>query len=50
MRTIAEVAKELGVNVSYVRRLCADRRIKAVKVGRDWVVLEKNIKKILASK
>ncbi len=36
--TANEVAKILGVSVQYVRRLCAQGRIEAQRLGKHWVI------------
>lgn len=36
--TVAEAAKELGVNNSRVRQLCIAGELRAQKFGRDWMV------------
>ena len=37
--TLAEAAAELGLEESWVRRLCAAGRIEgAFKLGRDWLI------------
>ncbi len=38
--TTQEVASRLGVDDSYIRRLCINGRIEATKIGRDWVITE----------
>ncbi|MGH8519848.1 MAG: helix-turn-helix domain-containing protein [Gammaproteobacteria bacterium] len=39
MITVGEAARRLGVSVAWIRRLCAEGRIKgASKIGRDWVI------------
>jgi len=39
MKTVKQVAKELGVSKSRVRFLCLNERIiKAEKLGRDWMI------------
>jgi len=35
---VEEAAKVLGVSVGYVRFLCRDGRVPAVKIGRAWKV------------
>lgn len=37
-----EAAEILGVSSVYVRRLCASKRINAVKVGNQWIVMDFN--------
>ena len=46
--TIREAAAELGLEESWVRRLCiAGRIVGAVKVGRDWMI-PKPVKRVEA--
>ena len=33
---VAEAAKQTGYSVSMVQRLCQTKRIKCIKLGRDW--------------
>lgn len=40
MKTVREVADMMGVNQSYVRRLCKIGAILAHKIGRDWVITD----------
>lgn len=44
--TSAEVAQVLGFSHDYVRKLILTGKIKAEKLGRNWIVNEKNIRKI----
>jgi excisionase family DNA binding protein len=37
--TIADAARELGITTRRVRMLCATGRLKARKLGRDWLIL-----------
>jgi len=41
-----DAAKILGVHHSRVRVLIREGRLKAQKVGRAWVILEKDLKKL----
>ena len=41
-----DVAKILGVHHSRVRVLIREGRLPAQKVGRDWVILVKDLKKL----
>ncbi len=36
--TTPQAAAQLGIGSAYVAQLCAAGRIKAVKVGRDWLL------------
>ncbi len=44
--TTAMAAKLLGFTQDYVRQMCAKGKIKAEKLGHDWLVNEKTIKGI----
>jgi excisionase family DNA binding protein len=44
--TTGEVAERLGVTVGRVRQLVAEKRLPAVKVGRDNLIQEKHLAKI----
>jgi excisionase family DNA binding protein len=37
--TIADAARELGITPRRVRQLCVKGRLKARKLGRDWLIL-----------
>ena len=39
-------SKLLGVNVQRVRQLISAGRLPALKVGRDWVINEKDLEKV----
>ena len=41
--TVPEAAKLLGLSTARVRALCAQGRIAADKVGRDWIIAEAKI-------
>jgi excisionase family DNA binding protein len=41
-----QAAEILGVNDSRVRQLILAGRLPAQKVGRDWVIFEKDLKKV----
>ncbi|MGH7991055.1 MAG: helix-turn-helix domain-containing protein [Limisphaerales bacterium] len=36
--TTAEVARKLGISQPRIRRFILDKRLKAKKLGRDWMV------------
>lgn len=38
MLTIRQIAEDLGVSVPRVHQLIKENRLKAEKVGRDWIV------------
>jgi len=44
--TSAEVAQALGFSHDYVRKLILQGKIKAEKLGRNWIINIKNIDKI----
>lgn len=37
--TLAEAAKQMGVNVEGLRRRCQQGKVEAMRVGRDWLVM-----------
>jgi len=41
--TVPEAAAKLGYSIAWVRRLCQQGRIRAVKVGRDWLISEETL-------
>ena len=43
--SVNEVAQELGLDPSQVRRLLVKGKIEGKKLGRDWVVLSLNYQK-----
>lgn len=40
MKTVEEIAALLDVTDTYVRRLCRHGYIRAIKHGRDWLILD----------
>ena len=44
---IKEASKILQYNEEYLRRLIKTGKIKAVKVGRKWIIKEETIKELL---
>jgi len=44
--TSATAAKMLGFSASYIRQLCLEGKIKAEKLGHDYLIQEKDIKHI----
>jgi len=36
-----KVAELLKVSETYIRRICNEGRIRCKKIGRDWVILER---------
>lgn len=43
MLTVNQVADKLGVTPSLVRRFCRDGRLKAQKIGRDWLIDKRSL-------
>jgi excisionase family DNA binding protein len=41
-----QAAKILGINASRVRQLILSGRLPAQKLGRDWIIQEKDLKKV----
>ena len=39
----AEAAKRLGVTVSRVHKMIAAKRLKAIKIGREWLIDPKDL-------
>jgi excisionase family DNA binding protein len=48
--TTAQAAKILGVNDSRVRQLILAGRLPAQKLGRDWIIYEKDLSKVVDRK
>jgi excisionase family DNA binding protein len=48
--TTKEAAERLGLEVSHVRRLLEEGKIKGKKFGRDWMVLSLDYQRRRASK
>lgn len=44
--TSAEAAEVLGISHDYVRKLILLGKIKAEKLGRNWIIDKKNINKV----
>lgn len=38
--TVAEIAEQMGKSGRWVRKLCIEGKLKAVKMGHAWVILE----------
>lgn len=36
--TTKSLAEKAGVSATYIRLLCATKKLKAEKVGRDWII------------
>ncbi len=47
--TISETAERLGLSVAMVRRYCADGKLVARKIGRDWAVLQRDVEHFAAT-
>lgn len=45
--TCAIAGERLGFSAAYIRRLILDGKIKAEKIGHDWIMTEKDIKHIV---
>lgn len=43
-------AKVLGINNSRVRQLILAGRLPAKKIGRDWIIREKDLEKVIVRK
>ena len=41
--TTKVAAELLGVSQDYIRRLCLDGKIKAEKIGHDWLLYERSL-------
>jgi excisionase family DNA binding protein len=46
MLTANDASKILGVHPSRVRVLIREGRLPAQKVGRDWIIMEKDLEKV----
>ena len=44
--TTKQAAKALGINDSRVRQLILSGRLSAIKIGRDWIIQKKDLKKV----
>lgn len=44
--TTAMAAKQLGFTADWVRKLIIDGKIKAEKLGHDWLIKEQDIKNV----
>ncbi len=49
-KTTTEVAKIIGVSRSRIRHLIADGKLRATKVGRDWVIANDDIESLREAK
>jgi excisionase family DNA binding protein len=41
--TISETAERLGLSIAMVRRYCADGKLPAKKIGRDWAIMQRDV-------
>ncbi|MDO9131050.1 MAG: type II toxin-antitoxin system HicB family antitoxin [Anaerolineales bacterium] len=47
--TISEAAERLGLSVAMVRRYCADGKLPAQKIGRDWAIRQRDAEHFAAT-
>jgi excisionase family DNA binding protein len=47
--TVPEVAERLGLSIAMVRRYCAQGKLPAQKLGRDWAVRRQDIERFAAA-
>ncbi len=47
---LAEAARLCGLNAAYLRQLCVRGRLKAKKVGRDWLTTRADLRAYLESR
>ena len=47
--TISEAAERLGLSVAMVRRYCAEGKLPAQKIGRDWAILRHDVEHFAAT-
>lgn len=47
MINVEALAKILGVSIVYARALCRKQKIKATKIGRDWILTKEDAYKFL---
>ncbi len=48
--TLAEAARRYGLSHDYLRRVAGKGRLKAQKVGRDWLTTAKAVEEYIASR
>jgi excisionase family DNA binding protein len=46
MLTANDASKILGIHASRVRVLIREGRLPAQKIGRDWIIMEKDLEKV----
>jgi excisionase family DNA binding protein len=47
--TISEAAERLGLSVAMVRRYCANGKLSAHKIGRDWAISQRDVEHFAAT-
>jgi excisionase family DNA binding protein len=47
--TVSEAAERLGLSIALVRRYCAQGKLPARKMGRDWTILRRDIERFAAT-
>ena len=47
--TISETAERLGLSIAMVRRYCADGKLPAQKIGRDWTIIQRDVEHFAAT-
>ena len=45
-----ELAKEIGVTARWIRKQCADGKIQAQMVGRDWIIPDEEARRVIAER
>ena len=46
---VSEAAVRLGLSVAMVRRYCADGKLSAHKIGRDWAIRQRDVENFAAA-
>ena len=46
MQTTQQVAVNLGYNEAHVRRMCIEGRITAMKLGKQWMIAEEEVRRL----
>jgi len=46
--TISEAAERLGLSIAMVRRYCADGKLPAQKIGRNWAIHQRDVERFAA--
>jgi len=47
--TISETAEQLGLSLAMVRRYCANGKLSAQKIGRDWAIRQRDVEHFAAT-